>query len=162
MDFTKRRLTIDKQLQKRPISEGSFVFASMKNDKVWGVAPMPGCTACATASPVWPTICICRSGSPWRSAAGRTPGPCTRSTPTSLRATSSGIRLPWATSTGRSPKRKRLSKTVSINLLFFRFFYSEIEIRFLKQNNRKSPQSIEMQEKTSEPLKFRGFSFGSG
>ena len=41
VDFTKRRLTIDKQLQKRPIADGGFVFASLKNDKVRVVAPAP-------------------------------------------------------------------------------------------------------------------------
>ena len=41
VDFAKRRLTIDKQLQKRPIAEGGFVFASLKNDKVRVVAPAP-------------------------------------------------------------------------------------------------------------------------
>lgn len=41
MDFAKRRLTIDKQLQKRPLAEGGFVFASLKNDKVRVVAPAP-------------------------------------------------------------------------------------------------------------------------
>lgn len=41
VDFTKGRMTIDKQLQKRPIAEGGFVFAPLKNDKVRVVAPAP-------------------------------------------------------------------------------------------------------------------------
>ena len=41
VDFAKQRLTIDKQLQKRPLSEGGFVFASLKNDKVRVIAPAP-------------------------------------------------------------------------------------------------------------------------
>ena len=41
VDFSKQRLTIDKQLQKRPLSEGGFVFASLKNDKVRVIAPAP-------------------------------------------------------------------------------------------------------------------------
>ena len=41
VDFSKRRLTIDKQLQKRPIADGGFVFASLKNDKIRVIAPAP-------------------------------------------------------------------------------------------------------------------------
>ena len=41
VDFARHRLTIDKQLQKRPIAEGGFVFAPLKNDKVRVVAPAP-------------------------------------------------------------------------------------------------------------------------
>ena len=41
VDFAKQRLTIDKQLQKRPLSEGGFQFASLKNDKVRVIAPAP-------------------------------------------------------------------------------------------------------------------------
>jgi len=39
VDFHKGRLTIDKQLQKRPIADGGFVFSSLKNDKVRVIAP---------------------------------------------------------------------------------------------------------------------------
>lgn len=41
VDFSKRRLTIDKQLRKRPIADGGFVFASLKNDKIRVIAPAP-------------------------------------------------------------------------------------------------------------------------
>ena len=41
VDFSKGRLMIDKQLQKRPIADGGFVFAPLKNDKVRVVAPAP-------------------------------------------------------------------------------------------------------------------------
>lgn len=43
MDFEKRRLTINKQLQKRPLAEGGFTFTPLKNDKtrVIVIAPAP-------------------------------------------------------------------------------------------------------------------------
>ena len=41
IDFQKRRLTINKQLQKRPLADGGFVFAPLKNDKIRVIAPAP-------------------------------------------------------------------------------------------------------------------------
>lgn len=41
VDFQKKRLTINKQLQKRPLADGGFVFAPLKNDKVRIIAPAP-------------------------------------------------------------------------------------------------------------------------
>jgi len=41
VDFQKCRLTINKQLQKRPLADGGFVFAPLKNDKVRVIAPAP-------------------------------------------------------------------------------------------------------------------------
>ena len=41
VDFQKNRLTINKQLQKRPLSDGGFTFAPLKNDKVRVIAPAP-------------------------------------------------------------------------------------------------------------------------
>ncbi len=41
VDFPKKRLTINKQLQKRPLKDGGFVFAALKNDKVRVIAPAP-------------------------------------------------------------------------------------------------------------------------
>ena len=41
VDFTKQRITVSKQLQKRPIAEGGFVFAPLKNDKIRVIAPAP-------------------------------------------------------------------------------------------------------------------------
>lgn len=63
-------------------------------------------TACATASPPWPTTYRCRSASPWRSAAGPMPPPCTRSTPISPARMSNDIRLPWtAFYAGKAPEK---------------------------------------------------------
>lgn len=41
VDFTKRRLTVSKQLQKRPLADGGFTFAPLKNDKTRVIAPAP-------------------------------------------------------------------------------------------------------------------------
>ena len=41
IDFQKNRLTINKQLQKRPLADGGFTFAPLKNDKVRVIAPAP-------------------------------------------------------------------------------------------------------------------------
>ena len=41
VDFQKKRLTINKQLQKRPLADGGFVFAPLKNDKIRVIAPAP-------------------------------------------------------------------------------------------------------------------------
>lgn len=41
VDFEKRRLTINKQLQKRPLAEGGFTFTPLKNDKTRVNAPAP-------------------------------------------------------------------------------------------------------------------------
>lgn len=41
VDFNKHRLTIDKQLQKRPLKDGGYVFAPLKNDKIRVIAPAP-------------------------------------------------------------------------------------------------------------------------
>jgi integrase len=41
VDFEKRRLTINKQLQKRPLAEGGFTFTPLKNDKTRIIAPAP-------------------------------------------------------------------------------------------------------------------------
>ena len=41
VDFEKRRLTINKQLQKRPLAEGGFTFTPLKNDKTRVIAPAP-------------------------------------------------------------------------------------------------------------------------
>ena len=41
IDFQKRRLTVNKQLQKRPLADGGFVFAPLKNDKIRVIAPAP-------------------------------------------------------------------------------------------------------------------------
>lgn len=41
VDFQKNRLTINKQLQKRPLADGGFTFAPLKNDKVRVIAPAP-------------------------------------------------------------------------------------------------------------------------
>lgn len=41
VDFQRKRLTINKQLQKRPLADGGFVFAPLKNDKVRVIAPAP-------------------------------------------------------------------------------------------------------------------------
>lgn len=41
VDFTKRRLTIRRQLQKRPIADGGFTFTPLKNDKTRVIAPAP-------------------------------------------------------------------------------------------------------------------------
>lgn len=41
IDFQKKRLIINKQLQKRPLADGGFVFAPLKNDKARVIAPAP-------------------------------------------------------------------------------------------------------------------------
>lgn len=41
VDFQRKRLTINKQLQKRPLADGGFVFAPLKNDKARVIAPAP-------------------------------------------------------------------------------------------------------------------------
>lgn len=41
VDFEKRRLVINKQLQKRPIADGGFTFTPLKNDKTRVIAPAP-------------------------------------------------------------------------------------------------------------------------
>lgn len=41
VDFQRKRLTVNKQLQKRPLADGGFVFAPLKNDKVRVIAPAP-------------------------------------------------------------------------------------------------------------------------
>lgn len=41
IDFDAGRITIKKQLQKRPKADGGFVFAPLKNDKVRVIAPAP-------------------------------------------------------------------------------------------------------------------------
>lgn len=41
VDFEKRRLTINKQLQKRPLAEGGFTFTPLKTDKTRAIAPAP-------------------------------------------------------------------------------------------------------------------------
>lgn len=41
VDFKTNRLIINKQLQKRPIAEGSFTYTSLKNDKTRIIAPAP-------------------------------------------------------------------------------------------------------------------------
>lgn len=41
IDFQKKRLIINKQLQKRPLADGGFVFAPLKNDKSRVIAPAP-------------------------------------------------------------------------------------------------------------------------
>lgn len=41
VDFEKRRLTINKQLQKRPLAEGGFTSTPLKNDKTRIIAPAP-------------------------------------------------------------------------------------------------------------------------
>ncbi len=41
VDFAKGKLVIEKQLQKRPIADGGFVFAPLKNDKVRTIVPAP-------------------------------------------------------------------------------------------------------------------------
>lgn len=41
VDFEKRRLVINKQLQKRPIADGGFTFTPLTNDKTRVIAPAP-------------------------------------------------------------------------------------------------------------------------
>lgn len=41
VDFSKHRITINKQLQKRPLKDGGYVFSSLKNDKIRVIAPAP-------------------------------------------------------------------------------------------------------------------------
>lgn len=41
VDFEKRRLIVNKQLQKRPIADGGFTFTPLKNDKTRVIAPAP-------------------------------------------------------------------------------------------------------------------------
>ena len=41
VDFERSRITINKQLQKRPKSEGGYQLVSVKNDKVRVIAPAP-------------------------------------------------------------------------------------------------------------------------
>ena len=41
IDFQSGRITVKKQLQKRPKADGGFVFAPLKNDKARTVAPAP-------------------------------------------------------------------------------------------------------------------------
>ena len=41
VDFKAGRITVSKQLQKRPEADGGFVFAPLKNDKVRTIAPAP-------------------------------------------------------------------------------------------------------------------------
>lgn len=41
VDFEKRRLIISKQLQQRPLSEGGFTFAPLKNDRPRIIVPAP-------------------------------------------------------------------------------------------------------------------------
>lgn len=41
VDFQRNRLTISKQLQKRPIKDGGFTFTPLKNDKTRVIAPAP-------------------------------------------------------------------------------------------------------------------------
>lgn len=41
VDSEKRRLTINKQLQKRPLAEGGFTFIPLKTDKTRAIAPAP-------------------------------------------------------------------------------------------------------------------------
>lgn len=41
VDFEKRRLIINKQLQQRPLSEGGFTFAPLKNDRPRIIVPAP-------------------------------------------------------------------------------------------------------------------------
>lgn len=41
VDFTKRRLTVSKQLQKRPEADGGFTFTPLKNNKTRVIAPAP-------------------------------------------------------------------------------------------------------------------------
>ena len=41
VDFEKRRLTINKQLQKRPLAESGFTFTPLKNDKTRVIASAP-------------------------------------------------------------------------------------------------------------------------
>lgn len=41
IDFQKNRLTVNKQLQKRPLADGGFTFTPLKNGKVRVIAPAP-------------------------------------------------------------------------------------------------------------------------